>query len=158
MEDFEVMLKALSMERDNLHEQIMQVDRVIAKVKAGQYLTSNQITTLEIIPSNIKEPVSFNNSSNIKVQVIKIFDLIGCAAKLREINTEYTRQTGKVFNLREPVRSLHNTRMVLMIKEKSLERAKYWVKTDWVENGVLLDKYKFDGFDLIYKAGDIEFV
>ena len=158
MEDYEIMLSALSKERDVLHDQLMQVDRIINKIKTGQYLASNQITTLEIIPSNANEPVSFNNNANIKVQAIRLFDLIGHAVKLKEINTEFTKQTGRVFNLREVVRSLHASRLVYMVKEKSLERAKYWVKREWVENGQLLDQYKPEGFDLLYKPEDLEFL
>ena len=158
MEDYEVMLSALSKERDGLHDQLMQVDRIIKKIKTGQYLASNQITTLEIIPSNAKEPVSFSTNGNIKVQAIRVLDVIGHATKLKEINTEYTKLTGKVYNLREAVRTLHASKIVYMVKEKSLERAKYWVKREWVENGQLLDQYKPEGFDLLYKPEDLEFV
>lgn len=158
MKDYEVMLGALSKERDSLHDQLMQIDRIIKRIKTGEYLASNEITTLEIIPSNLKEPVSFSNTANIKVQAIRLFDIIGHAAKLKEINTEYTKQTGKVFNLREVVRTLHSSKILYMVKEKSLERAKYWVKREWVNNGQLLDQFKPEGFDLLYKAEDLEYL
>ena len=86
----------------------MQIDRVIKKIKSGDYLSNANITTVEYLPvEHLSNTGAFPITANIKVQLLKVFDLIGCAAKLKDITNEYTKQTGKVFNLRENVRSLH---------------------------------------------------
>ena len=59
MNDKEVILAALQRERDELHDKIMQVDRIIKRVKSVDY-TSDEITmgdnTKQIVPiSNTKE-------------------------------------------------------------------------------------------------------
>jgi len=45
----------------------------------------------------------------------------------------------------------------MMIKEKSANRGILWVKKEWVENGQLLDEYKPEGFDLLYKGENLRY-
>ncbi len=159
MQDHEVMLIALSKERDLLHEQLMQVDRIIKKIKTGEYLAPTEAITMDITPvKHIEQSNSFPVQANIKIQVLMIFDQLGQAAKLKDVQTAYTRHTGKNFNLRESMRSLHNSKLLYNVKEKDANRSILWVKSEWIDNGQLLDKFKPEGFDLLYKADNIEFV
>jgi hypothetical protein len=97
MNDIDVIIRALSKEREDLHQQLMQLDRIINKVKTGNY--EGQIETPEPIKLDAPKvpaitPKVFADSGNIKVQVLRIFDVIGVACKLRDVQTEYAKLTG----------------------------------------------------------------
>lgn len=155
--DSEVMLMALSKERDLLHEQLMQVDRIIKKIKTGEYLSSDNVTQIQLLPAKQIEPKPFPMHANLKLQVLRVFGMINRAAKLKEIQKEYQKLTGFNYELRDTVRSLHQSQLLYAIREKGAQRSILWVKKEWVENGVLLDAYKPDGFDLLYRPENLEY-
>lgn len=157
MKDDEMMLYALSKEREQLHQRLMQVDRIMKKIRGGEYM-NQAITTLEVIPTTESKQLEFPKQANIKVQALKIFDIVRCAAKLKDIQDEYYKLTGSNYNLRETLRTLHSSKRLLMVKEKDANRSIFWVKPEWVDNGVLLDEYKPEGFDILYKADNLEFI
>ena len=86
--------------------------------------------------------------------------MIGCACKLYRIQEQHKQLTGFRHNLRETVRNLHKHGILRLLKPKGTERGLYWVKTEWLENNntKLKNEYKFEGYDLIYRDDDLEFV
>ena len=159
--DSEVMLIALSKERDELHDKLMHVDRIIKKIKDGEYFGSGDIIRIEaapakpvVIPNRIAMPKRMDN----KVLILKAMDNLGAVASLGQIHDEYKALTGSKGNIRDNVRSLNRAGLLLMMREKDADRGNYWVKKEWIENGVILDQYKPEGFDLLYKADNLLFM
>lgn len=156
--DADVMIRALNKERALLHDKIMQLDRIIKRVKAGDYVgfTSPKDRGIE---GNIVTPVAldfplneFPKQADIKIQVIKVFDAIGYASKLGDLQKRYSELSDSNFDIRETVRALHRAKLVKMIRVKNATRGMFWVKVEWTQDNVLLDEHKPTGFDLIYKA------
>jgi hypothetical protein len=158
--DKEVILNTLQRERDELHEKIMQVDRIIKKIKALNYDATDSMdeplridvkpADKRIIPLN-----TFNKTTDIKIQVLSILDSIGKAAKLKDLQIEYHRISGKAFNIREAVRSLNRQRIILMMRQSDAIRGVLWVRKEWLLNGVLMDEFKPEGFDLFYQPSNL---
>jgi hypothetical protein len=73
------------------------------------------------------------------------------------LQTEYNRLSGTHFNIREIVRSLHKSRLLRLMKEKDATRGIYWVKTEWLEDNRLKEEFKPVGFDMLYKADNLEY-
>ncbi|MEP7374781.1 MAG: hypothetical protein ABI675_15400 [Chitinophagaceae bacterium] len=162
LNDKQIILSALQRERDELHEKIMQVDRIIKKVKGLDYssdIDSNDVNPLALSPVINQQPIApidkFNVQADIKVQVLTVFEILGHAAKMKDIQYEYHKLSGNAFNIREVVRGLNRQRILLMIREKDSIRGVLWVKKEWVRNGVLLDEYKPEGFDMFYQASNL---
>ena len=165
LSDKEVMLMALQKERDDLHERIMQVDRIMNRLRDIRYnmespnepLAPLEAPNAGAIDSGNKEIV-FPKSADIKIQVLRVFDIIGKAAELAKIQQEYTAISGSNYKIREAVRSLHASGIVKMLKYKNAMRGFMWVKREWVEGGQLLDSYKPLGFDLLYSKENLMIV
>ncbi len=162
MNDKEVILAALQRERDELHDKIMQVDRIIKKVKNVDYSNDNSNDNAKQIEAiAIKQPaapakvISLSTSTDVKVQVLRVFELLGKASKLSQIQDEFTRLTGSNYRVRDVVRGLKQSKILLMLKLIDSHRGILWVKKDWVRNGVLLDEYKPEGFDLFYQPANV---
>jgi hypothetical protein len=160
MNDADVMLFALNKEREQLHEQLMQVDRIIKKIKNGEYMGYTNAMILEIQPKQpvISQRIAFPKNTDTKVLVLKAFDNLGQLASLKQVQTEYdVLSGGNTQSIREPMRTLNRTGLILLMKEKKADRAAFWAKREWVENGKLIDQYKPEGFDLLYPEQNIEF-
>ena len=159
MKDDEVMLIALGKERDELHDKLMQVDRIIKKIKTGEYLGYNGVT-LQIAAKEpvISQRIAFPKTTDTKVIVLKAMDNLAQVASLRQIQDEYIKLSGNQQNIRETMRSLNKAKLVLMMKCKDADRGMFWVKREWLNNGIVLDEYKPEGFDLLYKAEDLIFI
>ena len=155
MKDDEVMLLALRKEREQLHQKIMQLDRIIKKVKTGEYLVKPSLSIADIKQATTNEPVTFPKNADIKIQVLKVFDLIREASKFKDIQTEYNKLNGNSYPLRDTLRGLHKLGLLMMIKERAANRAILWVKKEWVENGQLMDEYKPEGFDLLHRSENL---
>lgn len=158
--DQELILIALQKERDELHERILQVDRIISRIRSIDYQQP-----VESIPNTPDIPtiendkgISFPKSADIKIQVLRVFEIVNKAAGLAELQQEYTNITGSPYKIREAVRSLHAAGIVKMLKYKNASRGFMWVKTDWIQDGQLLDKHKPLGFDLLYKKENLMFL
>jgi hypothetical protein len=156
--DSEVMLIALSKERDELHDKLMHVDRIIKKIKDGEYFGSGEIIRIEAKSVAIPNRIAFPKHTDTKVIVLKAMDNIGQVVSLRQIQEEYTMISGNKVNIRDTVRSLNKSGLLLMMKEKASERGIYWVKKEWIENGEVLDQHKPEGFDLLYKPENLLFL
>lgn len=160
--DLDVILMALQKQRDKQHKKLMQLDRIIKKVREGEYEGNRgqdvqQLTVQSVPQLAASDALYIPKGLGLKVQVLRVFDIIGRVSSLKEINTEYTKLTGNKYNLRETVRSLHHSNRLKLIREKGKDRGHYWTKTEWIDNGQLLDKYKFLGFDLIYMTDNLIF-
>jgi len=159
--DKEVILNALQRERDGLHDKIMQVDRIIKRVKGFDDANNDENdsqTKLEIKPINQLSPVKkISETSDIKIQVLTVFEMVGKACKLKDLQFEYHKLTGNAFNIREVVRGLHRQRILVMMRERHNHRGVLWLKREWTRNGVLLDEFKPEGFDLLYNPAELIF-
>jgi hypothetical protein len=156
--DSDVIIAALYKERQLAHEKVMQLDRIIKRIKDGNY--EGEVLEVAAIEAPNRQPVVFNQSfktADTKVQILKIMDSIGKAVKLQEIQDEYTRLTEMNYNIRDIVRSLQRANKVKMMREKSASRGFLWLKVEWLSDGQLLDQYKPEGFDLLYKPEDLIF-
>ena len=154
--DTDIILKALRKEREQAHQKVMQLDRIIKNIKDGKF--SNDFAEITEVKETNKLPVVFNQSfqtADFKVQILKIFDSIGKAVKLQVIQDEYSRLTGNNNTVRDIVRSLQHYSKLRMIKEKGASRGFLWAKAEWIESGQLLEQYKPEGFDLLYKPDNL---
>jgi hypothetical protein len=152
-------LQALQRERDELHDRIMQVDRIMKRLKGIDTIdSSNGITEqLQVVPilKDKPQPISPTKSNNIKIVILSVFDILKTASKLKDIQLEYEKISGNKYDIRETVRTLYRANRLRMIKEKGVNKTCYWVKSEWIDNGQLLDEFKPEGFDLLYLPGDL---
>ena len=160
MNDIDVILNALTKERECLHQQLMQIDRIIKRAKSGTYSDEQaQIAQPNKQPAIAPKPASpLNSTDNMRVQLLRIMDIIGKGCKLKAIQDEYTKLAGNKYPIRDALRSLQASGLLYVVKDKRNERGFMWVKKEWVENQLLKDEYKPDGFDLLYQADNITFV
>lgn len=152
MNDLEVILKALQRERDELHTQLMQVDRIIKRVKTGIY-SDEPLQPIEAPKQLQVAPVKktpLPSIANTKIQVLKVFDVLGVACTLKQVQTEYTAMTGDKSNIRDIVRSLQKSTLVKLLRVEPAIRGIMWVKSEWVIDLQLEDSRKPDGFDVLY--------
>jgi hypothetical protein len=159
--DHDIILYALQKERDELHGRIMQIDRIMARIKTIDYtpaISDNTQTSNEIAVIDLTSRDNFPKSADIKLQVIRVFEILGKASQLCEIQREFTEITGSTFKIREAVRSLHATGVVKMLKYRNASRGFMWIKRDWLVNNELADKYKPLGFDLLYSKENLTIV
>jgi hypothetical protein len=157
--DSKVMIMALQKEREELHQRLMQIDRIIKKVRNGLFDEPQEAEVITI-PESVQPaliPQSFSDATNIKVQVLRVFDKVQKASSLKTFQREYNKLTGNNYNIRETIRSLHKSKLITIIREKGASRGFMWAKTQWIENGLLLDQFKPEGFDLLYNPDNLIF-
>lgn len=158
--DTEVILDALRKEREEIHQKLMQIDRIIKRVKSFEY-SGDKPDNVKQLPkeaaSAIETPAInlFPKSSDIKVLVLRVFDLLQIASKLKDVQEEYNRLSGNKYNIREAMRTLNRAGLIKSVRNKEASRSILWVKGEWIENSQLIDKYKPDGFDLLHKPEDL---
>lgn len=159
----ELILSSLNKEKRELQEKLSALDKVIKRIKYGSLqLGANKVISDKVdssLPLVSEQDSGFPLKADLKVQVIKIMDILGEAAKLNAIQDKYKEITGHYANLRETVRNLNRHQILKLIQPKNTLRGLYWVKTDWLEEDGkrLKEKHKFPGFDLIYTDDMIEF-
>jgi hypothetical protein len=157
MTDLQVMLNALHKEREDLHNQLMQIDRIIKRMKATNYIEDERETTsIEVEEHLTIAPIS-HGPDRTKITILKVFDIVGQACRLRHLQDEYNKIAGNKFNIREGVRGLQRQGLVKMIRDKDGSRGIYWIKKEWIENGKLIGIYKPEGFDWLYEPDNIVF-
>jgi len=160
MNDIEVILHSLNKEREYLHQQLMQIDRIIKRVKCGTFSNESAPITPQISQPAIvaKAAISLTNTDNLKIQLLRVMDVIGKGCKLKTIHEEYNKQTGNKYPIRDALRALQEAGLVRLAKEKENTRGFMWVKREWVENGRLKNEHKPHGYDMLYREEDIIFV
>lgn len=155
---------ALQRERADLHERILQVDRIISRVRSIDYNAEIQEQQNTPLHNEVKQTVidktniTFPKSADIKIQVLRVFDIVGQASELSKLQQEYISISGSNYKIREAVRSLHASGIVKMLKYKNASRGFMWVKSEWIKDNALLDKYKPLGFDLLYTKENLMFM
>lgn len=161
-QDIELIISSLTKDKRELLDKINEIDKVIKRIKYGNLnlglnkgnKAENTITDIEII----EQPQAFPMKADLKVQVIRIFDLLGEAVKLKDVQDKYRELTGIRHNLREVLRNLNKHDILKLLQPKGNIRGLYWVKSEWLEdNGRLKDKHRFEGFDLLFTDDMIEF-
>ncbi len=162
-QDVELILTSLAKEKKELLDKVSEIDKVIKKIKYGNLnLRLSQGTKIEndLIENDTKQqPQSFPMKADLKVQIIKIFDIIGVACKLRDVQEKYKELTGINHNLRESLRNLNKHEILKLIQPKGTIRGLYWAKAEWLEdNGTRLkEQHKFEGFDLLFTDDMVEY-
>jgi hypothetical protein len=86
------------------------------------------------ITNNNLQPKPFPMKVALKVQVLKIIDMMGEASKLNAIEEKYKEITGIHHNLRETLRFLKKHGILKQLQHKGTQRGLYWVKSDWLED------------------------
>jgi hypothetical protein len=155
--DLQVMLNALHKEREDLHNQLMQIDRIINRMKETNYIEDKrEPASIEIEDRLRVAPIS-HAPDRTKITILKVFDIVGQACRLRHLQDEYNKIAGNKYNIREGVRGLQRQGLVKMIRDKDGSRGIYWIKREWIENDRLMDIYKPEGFDWLYEPDNIIF-
>ena len=157
MNDLQVILKALQREREDLHKQLMQVDRIINRVKSGTYSEEPQVQQPKQLEPKapIKQDNTIRSNSDVKICILRALDVISIAATLKQLQTEFEAMTGNKQQIRDSVRTLQKQGLLRLMKDKVATRGFLWIKPEWLENGQLLDKHKPEGFDLLYKPENL---
>ncbi len=157
-----MVLESLTKDKRELLDKVNEIDKVIKRIKYGNLnLGLSKVQTNEVNNDTIaesKQEQVFPMKSELKVQVIKIFDILGVACKLKDVQDKYKEFTGVWHNLREALRNLNKHEILKLMQPKGTMRGLYWVKAEWLdEAGKLKEQYKFEGFDLLYTDDMIEF-
>lgn len=164
LQDVDIIISSLQKERNELSERMNSIDRLIKKIKygsvnlalnKGQLIKANDADDIEVIEQDKPFPIK----SDLKVQVIKVLEILGEASKLKAIQDKYKEITGQHHNLRETVRNLNKHEIFKLLQPKGTLRGLYWVKAEWLEDDgkKLKDKHKFAGFDLLFSDDMVEF-
>lgn len=89
--DTDIMLYALQKERDELHSRIMQIDRIMSRLKAIEYspaIVDNTQTSNEVASIEMNSRDNFPKTADIKLQVLRVFEILGKASQ-RVLLDEY---------------------------------------------------------------------
>jgi hypothetical protein len=162
-QDVELILTSLTKEKRELLDKVSEIDKVIKRIKYGnlnlRLSKGNKADADSIDNDETQQPQSFPMKADLKVQAIKVFEILGVASKLRDVQEKYKEITGVNHNLRETLRNLNKHGILKLLQPKGAIRGLYWVKAEWLEdNGTRLkEQYKFEGFDLLFSDDMIEF-
>lgn len=158
----ELILKGLYRDRDELSSKLTEVEKLIKKIKSNSFsLTQTPViedtNNAELLTA--PQPEIFPYKAELKFQLLAIIDMIGFACKFKDVQDKYKELTGSNYSVRETLRTLNKHNVIKLLKPKGADRGLYWVKTEWLNaDGNLMDKYKFYGFDQLYKPDAIEFI
>ena len=110
-QETELILNSLSKDRKELADKLSSIDKLIKKIKYGNVnLGANRGLKVIDAANNtdiVGDDKPFPMKADLKVQVIKIMDILGEARKLKAIQDKYKEITGFNANLRETVRNLN---------------------------------------------------
>ena len=158
--NIEAILMTLRKKREVLHQKIMQIDGIIKRVQDRGYETIEPVKEIPATKQrndSIEHSNYFPKTADIKIQVLRVFDVVGHAAKLSELQEEYTKLSGSDYNIREIIRSLRTSGLVKIMKQQKAGRGLLWVNSGWIENGHLLDTHKAEGFDTLNLVNRMQF-
>lgn len=98
--EMEVILKSLNKEKKELSDKIAEIDKVIKRLKYGNLnLGLNKVDSQQqdfISNAQTQDPQAFPIKADLKVQAIKIMDMLGVASKLSDIRDKYHEITGQM--------------------------------------------------------------
>ncbi|MEO6670541.1 MAG: hypothetical protein ABIN36_13745 [Ferruginibacter sp.] len=160
--DLEIVLNSLNKERKEHLDKVADIDKLIKRIKYGNLnfglSKGNKADAIELTDDTTQQPKAFPLKADLKVQAIKIMDLLGVASKLKDIRDKYHEITGMNVNLRETLRNLNKHEIIKILQPKGNIRGLYWVKAEWLDdNNNLKEQHKFDGFELLFSDDMIEF-
>jgi hypothetical protein len=160
--EIQIVIDSLNKDKRELLDKVNELDKLIKRIKYGnQNLGLSKGMPVELLDEESNKDVQlrpFPLKSELKVQVIRIFDILGVACKLNDVQDKLKEFTGFYVNLRETLRNLNKHEILKLMQPKGTMRGLYWVKAEWLDNeGKLKEQYKFEGFDLLYTDDMIEF-
>lgn len=160
--DIQLVLDSLTKDKRELLDKVNEIDKLIKKIKYGNLnLGLNKVVKNDapnIDDDTTQQSQAFPLKAELKVQVIKVMDILGQASKLNTIQDKYKELTGIHHNLRETLRNLNKHDILKLLQHKGTIRGLYWIKSEWLdEEGKLKEQYKFEGFDLLFSDENIEF-
>ena len=160
--EIQMVLDSLNKDKRELLDKVNEVDKLIKRIKYGnQTLGLNKVLPIDTSNPNYNETqqqATFPIKSELKVQVIKVMDIIGVACRLKDIQDKYKEFTCMYVNLRETTRNLNKHEILKLMQPKGTMRGLYWIKAEWLDqDGKLKEQHKFEGFDLLYTDEMIEF-
>lgn len=161
-QETQLILNSLGKDRKELADKLSEIDKLIKKIRYGNVNLGASKGMKENITDEIgttEEVKPFPLKADLKVQVIKILNILGEASKLNAVQEKYKELTGYQANLRETLRNLNKHQILKLLQPKNHVRGLYWVKTEWLEDNEtkLQDKYKFEGFDLLFSDDMVEY-
>lgn len=160
--DVTLILNSLNKDKKELMDKVNEIDKLIKRIKYGNMnFGGTKGAKPEKDNDNIalsESPAAFPLKAELKVQVIKVMDILGVASKLNEVAAKYHEITGFHVNLRETMRNLNKHEILKLLQPKNSIRGLYWVKAEWLdEDNHLKPQHKFEGFDLLFTDEQIEF-
>jgi hypothetical protein len=152
----------LNKDRKEHLDKVADIDKLIKKIKYGNLnfgLTKgNKVDAPETNADEKQQPQAFPLKADLKVQAIKIMNLLGVASKLKDIRDKYHEVTGLNVNFRETLRNLNKHEILKILQPKGNIRGLYWIKAEWLdEHNNLKEQHKFDGFELLFSDDMIEY-
>jgi hypothetical protein len=163
--EIELVLNSLNKERQEYLDKANDIDKLIKKIKYGN-LNLGLSKGNKVEPANTdnlnnaetKQQSAFPLKADLKVQALKVMDLLGVASKLKDIRDKYHEVTGLNVNFRETLRTLNKHDLLKILQPKGNIRGLYWIKTDWLdERGNLKEQHKFNGFELLFTDDMVEY-
>lgn len=160
--ELEMVISSLNKQRNELLHEVAEIDKVIKKIKYGglslglskEAATEPAEHTAQLANDNEAFPVK----ADLKVQALRVLDLLGVASKLGDIRDKYHEITGLNVNFRETLRTLNKHDLLKLLHPKGNMRGIYWVKTEWLdEKGNLKEQHKFNGFELLFSDDMVVF-
>jgi hypothetical protein len=160
--EIELVITSLNKQRNELLNEVAEIDKVIKKIKYGGLNLGLSKGIKDNIPqpdkATTQQPEAFPIKAELRVQALKVLDLLGVASKLSEIRDKYHEITGLNVNFRETLRTLNKHDLLKLLQPKGNIRGLYWVKTEWIDDeGNLKEQHKFHGFELLFTDDMIEF-
>jgi O-succinylbenzoate synthase len=125
-QDVELILGSLNKDKRELLDKVAEIDKLIKRIKYGNInlrLTQGKDAEIRLDENTIEtQPKAFPLKADLKVQVIKIIDIIGVACKLKNVQEKYRELTGINHNLRETLRTLNKHEILKLIQTKGTIR------------------------------------
>lgn len=157
-QDIELIINSLNKERNELLLKVAEIDKVIKRIKYGGLDLGLKDDDADKTADETQANQSFPVKAELKVQAIKIMDMLGVASKLSDVRDKYHEITGLNVNFRETLRTLNKHDILKLLQPKGNVRGLYWIKTEWLdEQGNLKQQHKFNGFELLFTDDMIEF-
>jgi hypothetical protein len=159
--DIQLVLNSLNKDKRELLDKVNDIDKLIKKIKYGnQTLGLSKGSKADKFieePDEQQVKQAFPMKADLKVQAIKVLDMLGVASKLSDIRDKLHEITGHNVNLRETLRNLNKHEILRLLQPKNSIRGLYWIKAEWLdENNNLKEQHKFEGFDLLFTEDMIE--
>ena len=106
--EIQLVIDSLNKDKRELLDKVNELDKLIKRIKYGNLnlglSKGMQVGTLNVESNKEVQLQSFPMKSELKVQIIKIFDILGVACKLKDMQEKYKELRGMYVNWRESLR------------------------------------------------------